>query len=1179
MADVTDQADRTLIRERLDETFVVEAAAGTGKTTELVKRIVEVLVTGKAGVQNIVAVTFTEKAAGELKLRLRAALEDARQKHREPEQQRRLEDAIERLEEAHISTIHGFCADLLREHPVEARVDPQFRVLTDPQSERLFSESFRLWLQERLNDPPEGIRRSLRRASRNEDGPVERLRRSAWDLATWRDFDAGWHRDLFDREALIDQLVGHVEAFADLTSDPSSTSDALYTGTRAVRRFSDDVRRTREPGFSDYDGWEAGLITIGRDRSFRYCKKGSGRLYKPGVSRTDVNDQRSRLLAALQNFEYVANADLAALLRDELCDSVQRYEALKSRSGALDFLDLLLCARGLVRDSEAIRRQFQARFTHLFVDEFQDTDPLQAEILLLLAADDPAERDWRRTVPTKGKLFIVGDPKQSIYRFRRADVGIYKEVCDRLTANGARRVTLSTSFRSVPEIQNAVNRAFQSRMDGDTATLQAGYVPLAPFRDDQRGQPAVVALPVPAPYGVYGVTKWAIEKSLPDGVAAFVDWLINQSGWTVTERYVSTASSDLSMADLPSAGQPPAQAEERRVPIEARHICLLFRRFTSWGADITRPYVSALESRGVPQLLVGGKAFHEREEVETIRAALHAVEWPDDELSVFATLRGALFAVGDENLLEYRTRFGRLHAFNYPDEVPDNLTPIVDALGLLARLHRRRNHRPVADTIAELLDATRAHIAFVLRLSGEQVLANVLHVAELARQYEVSGGISFRGFVEELDDAAEESQAAEAPILEEGSDGVRLMTVHKAKGLEFPVVILADITANLSPRRATRHLDPAHRLCAMQLAECLPFELYVHEAEELAREEAEGIRVAYVAATRARDLLVVPAVGDYSARVDEGWVSPMNEAIYPDAGRRRAPEPAPGCPDFGPDSVLSRPDDRMAGDNVAPGRHTFEFLPASGGPGRRYDCVWWDPARLELGTERRAGLRREELIDKDVDPTVVEAGLLDFELWRSRREEVIKRASKPAMDVRTASEWAAAEPTPQIVERAAQNVGILESAGRQDRPAGPRYGALVHAILSTVSLDADSDDVHEVAAVQGRILGAASDEVSSAGRVVQSVLRHALLDQARQAEARGLCRRETPVTYRDDAGSLVEGVVDLAFETPEGWIVVDFKTDQELAVGVDRYRRQVALYAIAIQAATGKPVVARLMSI
>ena len=241
---------------------------------------------------------------------------------------------------------------------------------------------------------------------------------------------------------------------------------------------------------------------------------------------------------------------------------------------------------------------------------------------------------------------------------------------------------------------------------------------------------------------------------------------------------------------------------------------------------MTRDYTDAIEARGIPHLLVGGKAFHGREEVETMRAALAAIEWPDDELSVFAALKGSLFAIDDEHLLEFRHRFGTFHPFRVPKELGGNtgddlaltgeptahLAPIADALRLLQQLHRRRNYRPVADTIGRLLSETRAHVGFILTKAGEQALANVLHVAELARQYEAEGGISFRGFIDELR-AAAASDAAEAPILEEGSDGVRLMTVHKAKGLEFPVVILCDPTAPLEPSDPSHHVIPERRVC------------------------------------------------------------------------------------------------------------------------------------------------------------------------------------------------------------------------------------------------------------------------------------------------------------------------------------------------------------------------------
>ncbi len=206
-------------------------------------------------------------------------------------------------------------------------------------------------------------------------------------------------------------------------------------------------------------------------------------------------------------------------------------------------------------------------------------------------------------------------------------------------------------------------------------------------------------------------------------------------------------------------------------------------------------------------------------------------------------------------LLRYRHERGRLHPFHKLEAATDPaFVPVEEALALLGELHRARNRRPFAATVNALLEATRAHAGFVLRPGGNQILANVARVADLARTYEMSGGISFRGFVEELAAQAEKEDAAEAPVLEEDSDGVRLMTVHGAKGLEFPVVILADLTANIAAREPDQYVDGERRLCATRLLRCAPRELVDHEPQESAREQAEGVRVAYVAATRARDL-------------------------------------------------------------------------------------------------------------------------------------------------------------------------------------------------------------------------------------------------------------------------------------------------------------------------------------
>jgi ATP-dependent exoDNAse (exonuclease V) beta subunit len=1172
-----DAASRRAIIEDLDDTLVIEAAAGTGKTTELVNRILRVLETGRATMTQIVAVTFTEKAAGELKLRLRERLEQDRARARHDVVRARLEDALETLEEAHVNTIHGFCAELLRERPVEASVDPLFVVLTEPQAARLYDRAFGKWLQTALQNPPEAVRRALRRSSAPSfggsdggDGPVDRLRGAGRTLAEWRDFPQPWHRPPFDRAGEIKRLIGDLHKLAELSANPASERDNLYFDLDAVRRLSRQIKLEQQFEFEDLDGWEARLIDLVRDRGFSRTRKGSGYKYGRDVTRTAVLSARDSLFADLQQFKKDADADLAAALQQELAGATANYRQLKVAAGALDFTDLLSRARELLRRDESVRRHLQQKFTRIFVDEFQDTDPIQADILMLLAADDPLETDSGRVRPYAGKLFIVGDPKQAIYRFRGTDVGTYWRVAKQIEERGGRVLRLTKSYRSLPEIQRFVNAAFHHEMVRNELALQADYIPLSPARQEDESQPAIVALPVPEPYSRRGPLKAsarAIEGSLPDAVGAFVAWLVDpKNGWQVTERH--------------------GDGPEVKVPLQPRHIAILFRRFVSFGEDVTRGYTNAIEARGVPHLLVGGKAFHGREEVETIRAALAAIEWPDDELSVFATLKGSLFAIDDEPLLEFRDRFGAryggFHPFRIPRELGGNsghdleltaeptahLMPIAEALRLLQSLHRHRNYRPVADTITRLLAETRAHVGFILRPAGEQALANVLHVAELARQYEAAGGISFRGFIDELRTAAD-SESAEAPILEESSDGVRLMTVHKAKGLEFPVVILADLTCKLSRSDASRYLDAPNGLCAVRIGGWAPHELHQHGAEEVMRDEAEGVRLAYVAATRARDLLVVPAIGDEAW--EGGWFSPLNRALYPPAESRRSATRAKGCPPFkSKDSVLQRPNDEPASSmTVCPGLHRFA---------ENYGVVWWEPGAgggLKLGEKPPFGVRREDLIVKDVPRTVIADGRTRYDSWKVARQEARDGGTVPSLSLATVREWTADPLHPIPADVDPQSIAIVNvSSGRPDggeRAGGAAFGVLVHAILAQAPFEASRQTLDDIAAREARILGLSELDTAAAVDVAERIFGHEVIGRARDASMRGLCRRESPIVCTLEDGTVVEGFVDLAFEEQGRWTVVDFKTDREIgAEGIERYRRQVALYASAIRRATGQ---------
>ncbi len=1139
-----DQRVRERIRRDLDTTLIVEAAAGTGKTTELVNRIIAVIAAGRARLKAIVAVTFTEKAAGELKLRLREEIERARHddKSFNAAERDNLLGALRELEEARIGTIHSFCADLLRERPVEARVDPAFEVAPEDVATAAFESAFERWFEETLKDPGPGMRRLLRRRDAIQgEGPRPIARGAANALREWRDFDASWKRVAFDRDREIDGLVDDIEKLARIAEDGRPDDWLRRSLDEICRPVAEATRLEGSQRDRDYDALEHVLCALIRNQNkFNWGSRGEMFGERP---RKGVVDLRAALHTRLEEFRTAAGKDLAPLLRDEMRPVIEYYEALKQRAGVLDFLDLLLVARDLVRDNADVRTDLQHRFTHIFIDEFQDTDPLQAEILILLAADDPAESNWEKVRPTPGKLFIVGDPKQSIYRFRRADVSLYQGLKNRLVERGAALEHLTVSFRATAEIQEMVNAAMAPLMPAESET-QPGYVPLQKFREDVDSQPSIVVLPVPAPYSDDGryIRQWKIDESLPDATAAYVHWLIKESGWTVTER----------------------EAPNKRVPIEARHVCILFRRLNSFGDDVTRPYIRALEARHLPHVLVKGGSFNEREEVEAIRNLLGAIERPDDELVVFAALRGPVFALSDGALLEYReTQQGSLHPFRkLKDGASNDVCEVGRALELLRDLHRGRNRRPIADTISRVLNDTRAHAGFAIWPTGEQALANVMRLMDMARRYESRGGAtSFRGFVDELEARAERDEASEVPVVEEGTEGVRIMTVHRAKGLEFPVVVLADLTCR-ETREPSRHANPAKKLCAQRLAGYAPLELLDNAEEEGRREHEEALRVLYVATTRARDLLVVPAVGDEER---EGWLQGLSPAIYPDPKKRRGPitRTPPGVPEFGDDSVRVRVNGYGASGkekSVMPGMHQARV--------GNHRVVWWDPSRLELDVRETMGLRQIRLLEADKENVVSTRGRDQWTAWHDARAKLIEAGQTKTLNVKTATELSIAEPA----GAGGIDIEVIETMRDPNRPHGPRFGSLIHLAMLRVKLDATDETIRAAVAAEGRMLGADDKEITAAAKAVSLALKAPLMKRVRGSTD---VRRECPVLLKLDDGAIVEGIADLAFaEGANGrtiWNVVDFKTDLAIASRLDEYRAQIALYARGIAGTSGLP--------
>jgi ATP-dependent helicase/nuclease subunit A len=336
------------------------------------------------------------------------------------------------------------------------------------------------------------------------------------------------------------------------------------------------------------------------------------------------------------------------------------------------------------------------------------------------------------------------------------------------------------------------------------------------------------------------------------------------------------------------------------------------------------------------------------------------------------------------------------------------------------------------------------------------------------------------------------------------------------------------------------------------------------------RDRAEAIRVAYVATTRTRDLLVVPGCGDEPI---EGWFEVLNPMLYPPESARRRSQPAPGCPALGEESVLERgPKGKPpAAGSVRPGLH----VPAAGGA----PVVWWDPAVLALEVEELAPLRHQRLLEADADGAAAAKSQRNYAAWKTGREALLAKASEPSLSVQTvtslvrsAATRAAGGVTEGTGSGAEPRVDVERvERGDLERPGGRRFGALVHALLALIDLSADPDAVQAAACVQGRIVGATAQEISAAIATIGRVLNHPILRRAASAGSDGL-RRETPVILTLDDGSLVEGVIDLAFrdDTPgfAGWTVVDFKTDREFEETSERYVAQVRVYSKAVGAAT-----------
>ena len=526
---LADQAQRETARGDLDRSFSVEAGAGTGKTTLLVERILALIRNHRASLEQIVAITFTEKAAGELKVRLREAIEKAIPLA-SAEEGEVLAQALEDLERASISTIHSFCASLLRERPVEASIDPNFEPLDEIGMDLLFQETWDRWLGQELEKKARELRRALA-LGMNLDS-LARLVRQVYDNRDLLPADP-FRRPAYSTVVFLESLEREVQKAWELAeSDCRDEQDLGYQSIQALRQKIKELKEASP------DRREIILL-----RDLEIKSQGNKQKWKKPTS-CDVQKQILKGLGEdLKARQESIRSDVMAELLEWVRVFLMTIQEEKNRRGLLDFQDLLILARNLLRDNKEIRRYFQERFRYIVVDEFQDTDPLQVEVVFLLAEDGARAENWEEVAVLPGKLFLVGDPKQSIYRFRRADIETYEKAKEKLTVKGA-SLNIVQNFRTVPSIISWVNRIFTDLIQPtEEGHFQPSYTPLAPHPERKevlRDQPGVILLAPTPGFEPLEASAPQVREGEAQSIAALIEEMVGGTGPAIRSRSQSS---------------------------------------------------------------------------------------------------------------------------------------------------------------------------------------------------------------------------------------------------------------------------------------------------------------------------------------------------------------------------------------------------------------------------------------------------------------------------------------------------------------------------------------------------------------------------------------------------------------------------------------------------------------
>jgi ATP-dependent helicase/nuclease subunit A len=1057
-----DQSARDRIVTDLGRSLIVEAGAGSGKTHELARRMAAGVASGTYAVEHMAAVTFTRKAAAELRGRFQLALEDLEQTGAsDPARLERIRTALSSLERFFSGTIHAFCARLLRERPIEARVSPGFAELDDVEDRLLRRQSWRDF-----------------RAAARASGDADLARLSEAGIQA-KDLD-----DAFDTVCLYEDVDFPADDLPPPDGSPVWTAlESFWSELQALlpAEVSEETTcRTQKAALNFRRGWR--FATPARRTPARLAELLACWDFTPGITQKWWADDAvtkkaisARVSGRHEAFRTEVVQPYLQAWRQSLyapCIRVlTRARSLvaeeRRRRNVLSFNDLLLLTARVLRENASVRAALRQKYRHIFVDEFQDTDPVQAEIMLQLQGNDDAPGEPRRT------LFVVGDPKQSIYRFRRADISIYNEVRAHLAgADGSGVVSLTTNFRSTPALCDWANGVFAEVFPAEPDQWQPKFAPLVPFRS-ARGGPAVWTLTIPA----------AVDDVVEEEAARIA-------------RYI-------------------------RGEVEAgrrswRDFLILTRKRRRLPA-----YAGALERLQIPIEVSGAGAFGESPEVRDLAALLAALADPQDAVALVGVLRGTLFGLSDPQLFGYRQAGGNFGLFDQTEMTDPMGRPVVEALATIRRWHTWMRRLPAGAALERVLEDS-GFLALAAASSGGVEAGDLLHAIDRVRAA-VEAGFTLAESADALADADQESTEVESLPLEPGrQDVVRLMNLHKAKGLEAAVVFLADPSGGYDARPDVRVLRdgssargyfPVVRKGDARASQVLaePLDWARHEADEARFLDAEATRLVYVAATRAKDALIVGRCAKDTKTANSAWallgssLAGLPELAVPDDVQ----PPVPAAVDLSPAAARRA----MV---AAEARHA-RVLPAS-----------W------AATSVTAEIKRLPRLAPDAD-----SGAADDD-----------------------------DPT--------QVVTADTPSRRAD--AGLAWGTLVHGLLEHAMRhrQATRDDLRRLARWLTIEVPDLRAVIELALDTVEAVAHAPFWAEARAAAE---CHEEVPFAVRELDGAVpvvINGAIDLVYTAGEAWRLVDYKTDRPDAEGApaleDKYAAQLRAYERAWRRVSGAEV-------